>query len=161
MRPTAAEDLGDGCITLRTRAVVVSGVADLVLGLAVLAGAVVVGTRSLTLAAAAGILGLAFVLGAIGRLSAWVEVHPDRVAWTWGFARHEVAYDDVVDVTLSPHRGVRTVLLVRRHGPPVRVAALGTFGLSAAAPPTFVDQQLLQWAVGEHRALATTGPRSG
>ena len=145
---------GGNCITFRTRAVVVAGAADLVLGLTVLALAGSLGPRDPALAAAMGVVGLLGVYAAAGRLAARVEVRPDRVVWRWEFTRREVPYDEVVDVALArsgPAPGFRSLVLVRRAGPPVRVEPVGTFG-SPASSPVLADQQLIEWALGEHRA---------
>ena len=145
---------GGNCIAFRTRAVLLAGVADLVLGLTVLVLAGILGPRDPALAAAVGVVGLLGVYAAAGRLAAKVEVRPDRVMWTWDFTRREVPYDEVVDVALErsgPAPGFRSLVLVRRTGPPVRVEPVGTFG-SPASSPVLADQRLIEWALGEHRA---------
>lgn len=146
---------GNNCIAFRTRAVVVAGAADLVLGLTVLALAGILGRRDPALAAAVGVVGLLGLYAAAGRLAARVEVRPDRVVWTWDFTRREVPYDEVVDVALErsgPAPGFRSLVLVRRAGPPVRIEPVGTFG-SPASSPVLADQRLIEWALGEHRRL--------
>lgn len=78
----------------RTRAVLISGFIDLVIGLALIGTGIGIAaashsstTRALCLAI--GIAGLFVVFTGAGRLAAKLEVHPDKLIWWWGFARHE------------------------------------------------------------------------
>jgi len=150
-----APAVGDSCIAFRTRAAVLRGGVDLVLGLAVVTTAVVFGPRNGASAAGIAVFGFLVALVAAGRMSARVEVRADRVRWSWAFAHHEVAYDDVVDVRLAgAGPGFRSLVLVRRHGPPVCIEPVGAFALNAAASPATADQQLIEWAVDQHRTQA-------
>jgi hypothetical protein len=155
--PEDAGAAGDSCITFRAPAVVATGAAGLALGLGLLAAAGLLGAGDLASGVAVGAVGVVVVYAALGRVAARVEVRPDRMAWTWGFARHEVAYDDVVDVTLAKAGaapGFRSLVLVRRQGPPVRVEAVATFALPAVPAPACPDHELVRWAVGAHHARA-------
>ncbi len=84
----------------RTRAVVYSGLADLALGLVVLAGGIALAAfdaarTAVPIGLGAIVLGVTIALTGLGRALSRLEIHPTTVVWTWWFSRHEVALADL------------------------------------------------------------------
>ncbi len=89
----------------RTRAVVISGFVDLVVGLLIACVGIVIfaGTDSSNrrgIAGAIGFLGLLLVLSGTGRIAAKLEVHPDKVVWWWSFSKHHHSLADLTEACL-------------------------------------------------------------
>jgi hypothetical protein len=98
----------------RTRAVVVSGVVDLILGIVVVAVGilVVLGTHNANIRAGGAAIifvGLFLVFTGTGRMTAKLELHPDKVVWTWSFSSHHHPVAGLEDASLvepgSPAQG--------------------------------------------------------
>ncbi len=88
----------------RTRAVVVSGALDLVVGIGLMAwgAALTAGGHGARPAFGAALVLLGAVVGATGagRMAARLEVHDSKLVWTWPFSRHELSFDNVVQAAL-------------------------------------------------------------
>jgi hypothetical protein len=98
----------------RSRAVVVAGALDLVIGLVVLGIGVAVAGRdadrsALPIGLLVVLVGGYLVISGLGRVVARVELCSDRFRWKWNFSWHEVALRDVRDAALvekgSPSSG--------------------------------------------------------
>ena len=90
---------------LRTRAVLVAGVVDFTVGIAVLVTGLGLvawrGTRdALPLGLAIFVAGLILVLTGLGRMTARLEITHSCVVWTWAFSRHEVPLTELEDAAL-------------------------------------------------------------
>lgn len=89
----------------KSRAVVVAGLVDVVAGLAVLAfgvGAAALGHSgvALPLGLTMAVVGVVLLLSGLGRMTARLEVTGSGVVWVWAFARHELAFEELVDASL-------------------------------------------------------------
>jgi hypothetical protein len=90
---------------LRTRAVLVAGVIDFTVGIAVLVASLGLlawrGNRdALPLGLAIFVAGFILVLTGLGRMTARLEVTQSCVVSTWAFSRHEVALTELEDAAL-------------------------------------------------------------
>jgi hypothetical protein len=90
----------------RTRAVLVAGLVEFLFGLAVLLVALGMSVSrarhgtALPVGLAVGLVGLVVVFSGLSRTTARLEVGETSVAWTWGFARHEVQLVELEDAAL-------------------------------------------------------------
>ena len=87
---------------LRTRAVLVAGVIDFTVGIAVLVASLGLlasrGSRdALPLGLAIFVAGFILVLTGLGRMTARLEITQSCVVWTWAFSRHEVPLTELED----------------------------------------------------------------
>ena len=92
-------------LVFRTRAVVWSGIADLGLGLLVVAGGSALavlgsGRAGLPMGIAIILIGLTIATAGVGRAASRLEVYSNKVAWTWWFSRHQVALEDLESAAL-------------------------------------------------------------
>lgn len=180
--------------TFRTRAVLVSTVVDLVIGLLVVGAGVVVGLRvaaprGLPLALAVGLLGLLSVAAGLGRINARLEIHPTALESTWGFARHRLALADLSGAALvekgrpapggawerfigggffgvlvwwlvglvasfahtEPSAGSHDLVVVKHHGAPVQIRAIGTWSIRGASDQAAAALHEVESAISAHR----------
>jgi hypothetical protein len=88
----------------RSRAVVVSGVVDMVIGVGALGigASVAAGTtkNALPLALLLLLVGAYLVISGLGRVTARLEVCSDRVRWRWSFSWHELELRELEDAAL-------------------------------------------------------------
>jgi len=89
----------------RSRAVVVVGVVQSVVGLVLGTAGVVFASlggppRALPLGLVICVLGLLLLVTGFARMNARMELGPTEVTWTWSFSRQRLALDDVVDCAL-------------------------------------------------------------
>jgi hypothetical protein len=132
----------------RTRAVVVAGLVDTLVGVAlVIVGvslAAVGGTRdALPLGLALCVIALILLLTGLGRMTARLEINETSVAWHWALSRFEVPLADLEDAELV------------EKGSPASGASWAGFlagGLFAAA---------VWWIVELAAAFVTSGPSLG
>jgi hypothetical protein len=87
------------------RAVMVAGIVDLVLGLAVLGlgMGLLIGWHArdgVPLGLALSVIAVLLVVTGLGRVTARLEIHPDKVAWRWNLSRHEIPLGELEDAAL-------------------------------------------------------------
>jgi hypothetical protein len=104
-RETGHSSSWDQPRVFRTRAVLISGLLDLVVGLGIVgAGAsLFAGIHDANRTAPAFAVGLiGFVVAALGvsRMTARLEVRHDKLVWTWAFSRHEMPLDSLTEASL-------------------------------------------------------------
>lgn len=111
----------DQPLVFRTRAVLISGLLDLLLGLGtVAAGATLFpglhNAKGTALSCAVGLIGVVVVSLGVSRMTARLEVHHDRLVWTWAFSRHELPFDNLTEASLiepgSPASGGESATFV-------------------------------------------------
>ncbi len=84
----------------KARAVLVAGFLDLVIGLVLLTvGIGLVAGRvnrdAVPLGTAVLVSAVLFVVSGLGRITARLDVHPDKITWKWNFSQHEIALADL------------------------------------------------------------------
>ena len=89
----------------RSRAVVIAGIADVVLGVCLVGAGAVVASRNagrgaLSLAVILVALGAMGLMSGIGRAACRLEIQADRVRWRWSYGWHEVALRDLEGAAL-------------------------------------------------------------
>ena len=96
---------GGAIQVFRTRAVVVAGIVDLLLGVGIVATGLALlawwGNRgAVPVGLAVSLVGLLLLLNGFGRVSARLEITDTSLDWRWGVSRHSVALVDLQDAAL-------------------------------------------------------------
>ena len=95
----------DQSLVFRTRAVFISGLLDLGVGLGIVgtgASLLLGGHDSdrTALSIAVGLLGVVVAAVGVSRMTARLEVHHDKLVWTWTFSRFELPFDNLTEASL-------------------------------------------------------------
>ncbi len=147
MAPTSTDGT-DRTRVFRTRAVIVAGLGDLLVGCSLLVVGVTLaavrGSRdALPLGLALSVVALILLLTGFGRITARMEISGSIVAWTWAFSRFTVALSDLEDAEL-----------VEKGSPASGGSWAGFLGGGVVAAAAW-------WVVGLAAAFLRSGPSLG